>query len=93
MGLILKNPVGSNSSLSEPDKPLSSEKESVGSSGVAAGVVTLLPGTKLQNESGTTLELAEHYIMWPKYAKPEEVPEEPKTPKVAKRRFFERVEE
>jgi hypothetical protein len=70
-------------------------KSSVSSKVVSSGAsefVTLLPGTKLQNESGTTMELAEPYIMWPKFAK-SEVPEEQKKQVVAKRRFFERVTE
>ena len=98
VGFAFKAPVPSNSDASNlPPPPQTrsrfSEKESGVSSGASGAVITLLPGTKLQNESGTTLELAEHYIMWPKIAA-SEVPEEIKKPekKVDAPRFFKRVE-
>jgi hypothetical protein len=99
VGLIAKKPsVSSNVSKPKPDK--SSEKsekkedESVVSSGASGAVITLLPGTILQNESGTTTTLEEPWILWPKIAS--EVPVETEKKKVEKKvtpRFFERVED
>jgi hypothetical protein len=92
IALIVKKPSTTSKSdggSSISHKPSQSSVK-VDSSGTS-GFVTLLPGTKLQNESGTTMELAEPYIMWPKFAK-SEVPEEPKKG-ISKRRFFERVAE
>lgn len=89
IGLIVKKPsyAKSNSNLSKSTSTVS--PENVGSSG-ASGFVTLMAGTKLQNGSGTTIELGEPCLMWPKYA---EVSEEPKTAKkTTSRRFFERVD-
>jgi hypothetical protein len=91
--LITKKPSSSSSCKKDVDSSskLDVSSKKVGSSG-ASEFVTLLPGTKLQNESGTTIELSEPYILWPKFAK-SVVPEEPKKQVVAKRRFFMRVED
>ena len=82
-------PASNFDNLPKPEKPdmSSVKKESVDS------VVTVLAGTKLQNGSGTTIELAEDCIMWAKFAEdaPEEAPK--KQVVVKKKRFFERVDE
>ena len=87
-------PASNFDNLPKPEKPdmSSVKKESVVSSG-ASSVVTVLAGTKLQNGSGTTIELAEDCIMWAKFAEgaPEEAPKKQVVTK--KKRFFERVDE
>jgi hypothetical protein len=93
--LIVKKPSSPKSSDNSRSSKPSMSSEKVVSSGASGAVLTLMPGTKLQNESGTTLELSEPYILWPKFAT-SEVPEEPKEQVKSvvkeKPRFFKRVE-